>query len=216
MVKMKHNPINITIGALVVSILILLFANSYNCNNKRPSPRQPIETISIYEHLKEVDSIERFIAELYYQIDSINELKQKVITKTQTFYVRIGKDTTLSKEVLYNHTLLDDTLVSYPFKEMVQFRLIQGLETRGLLNLSKVEKNVLKTIIDSKNDIIGRDSVLIQKLNKENIHLVDTFNKVNMEAAMLEIKNRKLKSKNKNLLISTGILSAVLIFIGLR
>ena len=210
----KLNYSRILIIPLTIALLVLLLKD---CRKPEPINIQPIEVMSIHEHLKAIDSMNRYVINpLFFKIDSLNEEKAKVIVKTKILYKRIGVDSTLTNEVLYSHTLLDDTSVSYPFNDMVQFRLIQGLEFRGLYNLSKVENNVLKTIIDTKNDIIERDSVFIVELHSQATFLSDSLYKCNIEGANLEIDNRRLKGNNRKLLISTGILATVLIFIGVR
>jgi len=212
MVKNKNFWL-ILFGVILINTLVWKFL----FKKDTPTNIQPIEVISIQEHFKAIDSMNRYVINpLYFKIDSLNEEKTKVIVKTKILYKRIGMDSTLTNDVLYNHTLLDDSLVSYPFNEMVQFRIIQGLEFRGLYNLSKVENNVLKTIIDTKNDIIERDSHLIVDLHSQATFLSDSLYKCNMQGANLEIDNRRLKGKNKKLLISTGILAAVLVFMGVR
>ena len=200
----------ILFGVILINALVWKFL----FKKDTPINIQPIEVMPIDEHLKAIDSMNRYVINaLYFKIDSLNEEKQKVIVKTKILYKRIGIDSTLTSDVLYNHTLLDDTSVSYPFNQMVQFRLIQGLEYRGLHNLSKVENNVLKTIIDTKNDIIEHDSVLIVKLHSQNVFLSDSLYKCNMQGAMLEIDNHRLKGNNKKLWVAVG---GLLVLLGLK
>lgn len=210
---MKHNPINITIGTLVVCILILLFVNQYNCNNRKPS--YPIEVLEIDSHLKEVDSIKSLNKKLLLVIDSLNERKVQIKVIEKYLIKKIGKDTSF-KEVLYLHSELDDTTVQFRDVNLIEFRLIQGLSARGELNLSRVENNVLKTIIDNQNEIIEKDSVLIVELHNDNVQYVKTIEELIEDIDTSEEDNHRLKSNNKKLLIAVGGLSAFLILIGLR
>ena len=209
MTKNKHFWL-ILFGVILLNTLVWKFL----FKKEPPINIQPIEVIPIEEHLKAIDSMNRYVINpLYFKIDSLNEEKQKVIVKTKILYKRIGIDSTLTSDVLYNHTLLDDTSVSYPFNEMVQFRLIQGLEYRGLYNLQKVENNVLKTIIGTKNDIIERDSVFIVELHSQATFLSDSLYKCNMQGAMLEIDNSRLKGNNRKLWVAVG---GLLVLLGIK
>lgn len=205
------------IGVLLFFITILLVLDKIS-PKQQPIERQPIEYMSIDEHLKAVDSMNRYVVDpLYFALDSISELKQKVITKYKTYYVRIGVDSTLTSDVLFQHTQLDDTLVSYPFNDMVQFRLIQGLEFRGLYNLSKVENNVLKSIIDSKNEIIEQDADLIILLHNENKMLTDTFNSNQSYISLLEDDQHLMDKQNKRLkVVAWSLVGAFMFALGVR
>ena len=216
MIKTMTKTHQTLIVLILAAILLVLSLDKFS--PKEPPQRTPIETMSIDEHLRAVDSMNRYVVNpLYFALDSIAELKQKVITKYKTYYIRIGIDSTLTSEVLYNHTLLDDSTVSYPFNDMVQFRLIQGLEYRGLYNLSKVENNVLKTIIDTKNEVIDQDADLIILLHKENERLVDTFNTNQSYISLLEDDHHmRVKQNNKLKVVAWSLVGAFLFALGVR
>jgi hypothetical protein len=125
--------------------LISFLSGMIGCNlylnwAEEETPALEIEPIDIESLLTEIEAKDSAILLMYEKIDSLSKQKQIVTTRTVTLYKKIGVDSSLTSEVIYNHSELDDTLVSYPFNEMVQFRLIQGLEARGLLNICEVEK----------------------------------------------------------------------------
>lgn len=128
-------------------------------------------------------------------------------------------DSTTYDEILWEHGLLDDTIVHVNESDIVKFRLVQGAESRAINKIQDMEIKKLHSIISDMEEIRQNDSTAISFLIIDN----NTLNKAHQNASnelfnvKLELNKEKQKKRSNGFKIAAiglgGFVGAV--FVGL-
>jgi hypothetical protein len=136
---------------------------------------KPIET---KPHTDMTDSLKSVIRGYKDRIDSLEQVKEVVKIKYQRYYVYLDADSAIFDELLFEHGLLDDSIVSYEDDKLLAFRLIQGLEARGENKINRIQLEHYKLIYEESTFLHELDSIQIDIMARGNMKCVDAHNTV--------------------------------------
>jgi hypothetical protein len=138
----------------------------------------PLEPIETKPHTDMTDSLKSVIRDYKDRIDSLEQVKEVVKIKYHRYYVYLDSDSAIFDELLYEHGLLDDTIVSYEDDKLVTFRLIQGLEARAENKINRIQLQHYKLIYEESTFLHELDSIQIDIMARANMKCVDAHNAV--------------------------------------
>lgn len=154
------------------------------------------ETISAESHFLYVDSMETIVEGKLQIIDSLAKIKSEVKTKYKKYYVYIEKDSNIFDELLFEYGLLDDTIVPLEGDNLIEYRLLQGLESFADNKINDIQEKQYISIIEDLQEIIKNDSIQIAILVDENNKCVLAYNKLSDEVLLLSDRIASLEGKS--------------------
>ena len=143
------------------------------------------------------------------KLDSLNHIIQankdtiqiltdkKAIVKIKYKKIYINLNSTTYDEILWEHGLLDDTLVQVNEDKIVLFRLVQGAEARAINKIQDMEIKKLHSIISDMEEIRQNDSVAISFLIIDNNTLNKAYQNASNELFNVKLELNKAKQKKR-------------------
>ena len=144
------------------------------------------------------------------KLDSLNHIIQgnkdtiqiltdkKAIVKIKYKKIYINLDSTTYDEILWEHGLLDDTIVQVKEDKIVLFRLVQGAESRAINKIQEIEIKKLHSIISDMEEIRQNDSTAISFLIQDNNKLNEAYLMTSAELTALKLRLDKLEGKKRS------------------
>ena len=130
--------------------------------------------------------------------DTIQILTDKnAIVKIKYKKIYLNLDSTTFDEILWEHGLLDDTLVQVKESDIVKFRLVQGTESRAINKIQEIEIKKLHSIISDMEEIKQNDSTAISFLIIDNNTLNKAYQKASNELFNVKLELNKAKQKKR-------------------
>ena len=143
------------------------------------------------------------------KLDSLNHIIQankdtikiltdkKAIVKIKYKKIYLNLDSTTFDEILWEHGLLDDTLVQVKEDKIVLFRLVQGAESRAINKIQEIEIKKLHSIISDMEEIKQNDSTAILFLIIDNNKLNEAYQNASNELFNVKLELNKAKQKKR-------------------
>ena len=144
------------------------------------------------------------------KLDSLNHIIQankdtikiltdkKAIVKIKYKKIYINLDSTTFDEILWEHGLLDDTIVQVKEDKIVLFRLVQGAESRAINKIQEIEIKKLHSIISDMEEIRQNDSSAIVFLIQDNNKLNEAYLMTSAELTALKLRLDKVEGKKRS------------------
>ena len=130
--------------------------------------------------------------------DTIQILTDKnAIVKIKYKKIYLNLDSTTFDEILWEHGLLDDTLVQVKESDIVKFRLVQGTESRAINKIQEIEIKKLHSIISDMEEIKQNDSTAISFLIIDNNTLNKAYQNASNELFNVKLELNKAKQKKR-------------------
>ncbi len=175
--------------------LILCFVISFMWGmNYKSFNKVDIQFDSITYHSK-LDSLNHIIQANKDTIQILTDKKAIVKIKYKKIYLNL--DSTTFDEILWEHGLLDDTIVQVKEDKIVLFRLIQGAESRAINKIQDMEIKKLHSIISDMEKIRQNDSVAISFLIIDNNTLNKAYQNASNELFNVKLELNKAKQKKR-------------------
>lgn len=175
--------------------LILCFVISFMWGmNYKSFNKVDIQFDSITYHSK-LDSLNHIIQANKDTIQILTDKKAIVKIKYKKIYLNL--DSTTFDEILWEHGLLDDTIVQVKEDKIVLFRLIQGAESRAINKIQDMEIKKLHSIISDMEEIRQNDSVAISFLIIDNNNLNKAYQNASNELFNVKLELNKAKQKKR-------------------
>ena len=143
------------------------------------------------------------------KLDSLNHIIQankdtiqiltdkKAIVKIKYKKIYINLDSTTYDEILWEHGLLDDTIVQVKEDKIVLFRLVQGAESRAINKIQEIEIKKLHSIISDMEEIRQNDSSAIAYLTLDNLNLNKAYMNSSDKLTSCQLRLDKLEGKKR-------------------
>ena len=144
------------------------------------------------------------------KLDSLNHIIQankdtikiltdkKAIVKIKYKKIYLNLDSTTFDEILWEHGLLDDTLVEVNEDKIVLFRLVQGAESRAINKIQEIEIKKLHSIISDMEEIRQNDSSAIGYLTLDNLNLNKAYMNSSDKLTSCQLRLDKLEGKKRS------------------
>lgn len=175
--------------------LILCFVISFMWGmNYKSFNKVDIQFDSMTYHAK-LDSLNHIIQANKDTIQILTDKKAIVKIKYKRIYLNL--DSTTYDEILWEHGLLDDTIVQVNEDKIVLFRLIQGAESRAINKIQDMEIKKLHSIISDMEEIRQNDSVAISFLIIDNNNLNKAYQNASNELFNVKLELNKAKQKKR-------------------
>jgi hypothetical protein len=175
--------------------LILCFVISFMWGmNYKSFNKVEIQFDSMKYHSK-LDSLNHIIQANKDTIQILTDKKAIVKIKYKKIYLNL--DSTTFDEILWEHGLLDDTLVEVNEDKIVLFRLVQGAESRAINKIQDMEIKKLHSIISDMEKIRQNDSVAISFLIIDNNTLNKAYQNASNELFNVKLELNKAKQKKR-------------------
>lgn len=182
------------IGWISLAIIVLIIA-FYTGRHYKPTERIITQFDSI-TYKSKLDSLNVIIQRKHDSLNVTIKAKEVIRTKYQKIYLNL--DSTTFDEILWEHGLLDDTLVRVPETDIVKFRLVQGAEARATNTLEGIEIKQLKSIISGMEEIRQNDSTTIAFLVQDNYKLNQAYLMTASELTALKLRLDQMEGKNRS------------------
>jgi len=175
--------------------LILCFVISFMWGmNYKSFNKVDIQFDSMTYHAK-IDSLNEVIRQNKQIVTYLFEQKSKIKQKFVKIYANL--DSTTYDEILWEHGLLDDTIVQVNEDKIVLFRLIQGAESRAINKIQDMEIKKLHSIISDMEEIRQNDSTAISFLIIDNNTLNKAYQNASNELFNVKLELNKAKQKKR-------------------
>ncbi len=175
--------------------LILCFVISFMWGmNYKSFNKVDIQFDSMTYHSK-LDSLNHIIQANKDTIQILTDKKAIVKIKYKKIYLNL--DSTTFDEILWEHGLLDDTLVQVNEDKIVLFRLVQGAEARAINKIQEIEIKKLHSIISDMEEIRQNDSTAISFLIIDNNTLNKAYQNASNELFNVKLELNKAKQKKR-------------------
>lgn len=176
--------------------LILCFVISFMWGmNYKSFNKVDIQFDSITYHAK-LDSLNHIIQANKDSIQYLTDKKAIVKIKYKKIYINL--DSTTFDEILWEHGLLDDTIVQVKESDIVKFRLVQGAESRAINKIQEIEIKKLHSIISDMEEIRQNDSTAIAYLTLDNLTLNKAYMNSSDKLTSCQLRLDKLEGKKRS------------------
>lgn len=200
----------------LVAALILLFIliNQIKSCNQNVVVKEVVinSNDNLYNYQKSL--LRNKILVLQKQLDSVGKIKDSIRIKYVPLYISVYNKEDKRDEILYEHGVLDDTFVSIEDNnQLIDFRLVQGLEARANYKLCIIQTKILGSVIEEYKESSSTDSVYIYGLKQDltTCKLSNDSCSNNLAIAKSDLSKEKKKGKNKNWIIAGLAILATLI-----
>lgn len=175
--------------------LILCFVISFMWGmNYKSFNKVEIQFDSMTYHAK-IDSLNEVIRQNKHVVTYLFGQKSKIKQKFVKIYANL--DSTTYDEILWEHGLLDDTIVQVNESDIVKFRLVQGAESRAINKIQDMEIKKLHSIISDMEEIRQNDSTAISFLIIDNNNLNKAYQNASNELFNVKLELNKAKQKKR-------------------
>lgn len=173
--------------------LILCFVISFMWGmNDKSFNKVEIQFDSMIYHAK-IDSLNEVIRQNKHVVTYLFGQKSKI--KQKFVKIHANLDSTTYDEILWEHGLLDDTIVQVNESDIVKFRLVQGAESRAINKIQDIEIKKLNSIISDMEEIRQNDSTAISFLIIDNNTLNKAYQNASNELSNVRLELNKAKQK---------------------
>lgn len=142
-----------------------------------------------------IDSLNEVIRQNKHVVTYLFGQKSKIKQKFVKIYANL--DSTTYDEILWEHGLLDDTIVQVKESDIVKFRLVQGAESRAINKIQNIEIKKLHSIISDMEEIRQNDSTAISFLIIDNNNLNKAYQNASNELFNARLELNKAKQKKR-------------------
>lgn len=198
-------------------VLLVILINQIKSCNKINQPTEVVinSNDNLYNYQKSL--LNKKILVLNKQLDSLKQKKDSIRIKYIPLYIAVSNKEDKRDEILYEHGVLDDTFVDIEdHNQLIDFRLVQGLEARANIKLCNIQNRILASVIEEYQINSATDSVYIQSILGDLKGCVIQKEQFSTDLAVSKdiIAKEKKKSKTKNwaILGLSAILTSILIF----
>ena len=175
--------------------LILCFVISFMWGmNYKSFNKVDIQFDSMTYHAK-IDSLNEVIRQNKQVVTYLFGQKSKIKQKFVKIYANL--DSTTYDEILWEHGLLDDTIVQVNESDIVKFRLVQGAESRAINKIQDMEIKKFNSIISDMEEIRQNDSTAISFLILDNNTLNKAYQNASNELSNVKLELNKAKQKKR-------------------
>ena len=182
------------IGWISLGLIALIIA-FYIGRHYKPTERIITQFDSITYKFK-LDSLNAIIQQKNDSLKVTIKAKEVIRIKYQKIYLNL--DSTTFDEILWEHGLMDDTLVRVPETDIVKFRLVQGAEARAINTLQGIQIKHLQSIISDMDEITQNDSVAIAFLVQDNYKLNQAYIVTASELTALKLRLDQMEGKKRS------------------